>query len=89
MPLYKEEIKAELLAEIGQVVQTEVPTPYKEAIFGCGEIHWAVKEIERIAKAGIMVGHQDGTFRPDEPVTRAQLAVIMDRALRFLGGKEK
>lgn len=41
--------------------------------------HWAEASIKRAMEKGIIVGHSDGTFKPDEPVTRAQLAVILDR----------
>ncbi|ADU50183.1 cell wall hydrolase/autolysin [Thermaerobacter marianensis DSM 12885] len=41
--------------------------------------HWAAVSIERLKRAGIIEGFADGTFRPDEPVTRAQLAAILDR----------
>ena len=34
--------------------------------------HWAQRSIERLAKAGIVSGFGDGTFRPDEPVTVEQ-----------------
>jgi hypothetical protein len=35
--------------------------------------------IDSIAEAGITVGFSDGTFRPEEPVTRAQMASFLDR----------
>jgi N-acetylmuramoyl-L-alanine amidase len=41
--------------------------------------HWAEESIRKAIKAGIIKGHSDGRFGPDEPVTRAQLAVILDR----------
>ncbi|MCZ7663581.1 MAG: S-layer homology domain-containing protein [Thermoleophilia bacterium] len=41
--------------------------------------HWAQDEIVRVAGRGIVEGHNDGTFGPDEFVTRAQMAVFMDR----------
>ncbi|MGG6437365.1 N-acetylmuramoyl-L-alanine amidase [Saccharococcus caldoxylosilyticus] len=41
--------------------------------------HWAEQSIRKAMKAGIIKGHSDGRFGPDEPVTRAQLAVILDR----------
>lgn len=41
--------------------------------------HWAEGSIRKAIKAGIIKGHSDGQFRPDEPVTRAQLAVILER----------
>jgi N-acetylmuramoyl-L-alanine amidase len=41
--------------------------------------HWAEESIRKAIKAGVIKGHSDGRFGPDEPVTRAQLAVILDR----------
>lgn len=41
--------------------------------------HWAEQSIRKAMKAGIIKGHSDGRFGPNEPVTRAQLAVILDR----------
>lgn len=39
--------------------------------------HWAYDAIEEAKENGWINGHSDGTFRPNEPVTRAQLAVIL------------
>ena len=36
-----------------------------------------------VAAVGIARGHKDGTFRPHEPVTRAQMATFLARALRM------
>lgn len=41
--------------------------------------HWAEKEIRRCMERGILKGYPDGSFQPDKPVTRAELAVILDR----------
>jgi hypothetical protein len=41
--------------------------------------HWAEKDIIWAKERGIMEGYPDGTFRPDQPVTRAELAVILHR----------
>ena len=41
--------------------------------------HWAEESINKAVKKGIMNGFEDGTFRPDDMVTRAQLCVILDR----------
>lgn len=41
--------------------------------------HWAEESIRKAMKTGIIKGHSDGRFGPDEPVTRGQLAVILDR----------
>lgn len=41
--------------------------------------HWAEKEIRRCMERGILKGYPDGSFQPDKPVTRAEMAVILDR----------
>jgi hypothetical protein len=43
--------------------------------------HWAKERIEEVAEAGIVEGYPDGTYRPSQPVTRADMAVYMSRAL--------
>lgn len=39
--------------------------------------HWAEEAIVSAASAGIMAGYGDGTFRPDRPVTRSELATVL------------
>jgi len=34
---------------------------------------------------GILTGYEDGTFRPDKPITRIEAAVLLYRALSYLG----
>lgn len=40
------------------------------------------KAIQTVTEAGLMKGFNDGTFRPEEPVTREQLAVVLARLLK-------
>ena len=42
--------------------------------------HWAQTFIETLAQRGVILGFPDGTFRPDEPVTRAQFAAMIRKA---------
>jgi len=42
-------------------------------------------DISAIEHAGIIKGYTDGSFRPYEPMTRAQMAVILDRAFDLSG----
>lgn len=44
--------------------------------------HWAAEAIRAVREAGLMTGMADGTFGPNEPVTRAQLAVILAKLLK-------
>ena len=42
--------------------------------------HWAQTFIEILAARGVILGFPDGTFRPDDPVTRAQFAAMIRQA---------
>jgi N-acetylmuramoyl-L-alanine amidase len=58
---------------------TPVPTPQPEKPKDDVTGHWAAAEINAAKAAGLMSGYPDGSFRPDEPVTRGQMAVILSR----------
>lgn len=75
-----------LFDEIVQGVQAkslleEVARMFKDVPEG----YWARGSIERLANLGLLKGYEDGTFRPDEPLTRAQLAAVLDRLLKLFG----
>ena len=44
---------------------------------------WCAGAINWAAANGIVGGYEDGTFRPDQPVTRAQMCAIMDRYVEY------
>lgn len=46
--------------------------------------HWAKAYIERAAELGWVSGFQDGTFRPDAYITRAQAVTMINRMLNRL-----
>lgn len=43
--------------------------------------HWASDLINKAASAGIILGFQDGSFRPDQDITRAEAIAIFNRVL--------
>ncbi|CAM3885167.1 S-layer homology domain-containing protein [Alkalicoccus chagannorensis] len=43
------------------------------------ESHWGYEDIQRLASAGLAGGYEDGTFRPDRAVTRAEFSTLLDR----------
>ncbi len=65
-------------AELAQViasmdVQNDAENPFTDI-----EEHWAKPAIEDIYGNGRIEGYEDGTFRPDQPVTRAETAKIIN-----------
>jgi S1-C subfamily serine protease len=42
---------------------------------------WSYPDIQRVAKAGLMTGYPDGTFKPQQNITREEMASILSRLL--------
>ncbi|NLT96007.1 MAG: PQQ-binding-like beta-propeller repeat protein [Clostridia bacterium] len=65
--------------EVNQVSQ---PRPFpKMAAFQDILGHWARKDLNKLSQLGWIKGYDDGTYRPDSPVTRAELAGMLSRYL--------
>jgi len=47
-----------------------------------GQSYWAYKEIQKLADNQVVVGYPDGSFKPDNPATRAEFATMVIKALR-------
>jgi hypothetical protein len=47
---------------------------------------WYAGVVNAAAKAGLVNGYEDGTFRPDERITREELAAIIIRSYQYAGG---
>ncbi len=47
--------------------------------------HWAYSAITSLSSQGIVSGYPDGTFKPEAPVTRAEFAAMLAKALGLSG----
>lgn len=72
-PKWADKIAA-LMAKIE--LETEVK-PVQKDMFKDIAGHWAHDKIEKAKQLGLMNGFPDGTFQPDKPVSRAELAVVL------------
>ncbi len=45
---------------------------------------WSYNSIIKLSSNGIFTGYEDGYFRPNEKITRAQMAVLMDRINNYI-----
>ncbi|MFC7748468.1 S-layer homology domain-containing protein [Paenibacillus thermoaerophilus] len=54
------------------------------------EGHWAREAVAQLRAAGIVNGYEDGTFRPDQTITRAEAVVMLNGLLAIepLAGSE-
>lgn len=71
-------------AEVAAVLHNAYPVQGKApaAKFRDLKGHWAAGDIELLAAAGIVEGFADGTFRPDQAMSRADVAMALARILQ-------
>lgn len=62
-------------------------SPGTGAVFRDVAGHWAERAIEELAARGVLKGYPDGTFRPDDPITRSEFTVLVTAALGLSGGE--
>ncbi|QMV43551.1 InlB B-repeat-containing protein [Cohnella cholangitidis] len=61
------------------------PGTKPDRTFGDVSGHWAAATIEQAIAAGIVSGYPNGTFKPNQTVTRAEFAVLLVKALHPQG----
>lgn len=44
--------------------------------------HWSYKAVSAVSEAGLVGGYPDGSFRPEDKITRTQAFVILSKALK-------
>lgn len=69
-----------LVRALGLSEKNEVVTSFTDV----ANNHWAKKEIEIASQYGIVTGYEDGSYRPDKPISREEMAVMLDRILSNL-----
>jgi hypothetical protein len=61
-----------------------IPQPIVPLLSDIGQ-HWAKATIEILVGQGIVSGYTDGTFRPDNTITRAEFATLLVKVLKLEG----
>lgn len=65
-------------------VKSQLEVPKVEKLTSFPDVpagHWAESFIKVVSESGVVKGYPDGTFRPDQPVTRAELAAVVNHLL--------
>ncbi|SDH18738.1 Uncharacterized conserved protein YkwD, contains CAP (CSP/antigen 5/PR1) domain [Alteribacillus persepolensis] len=79
--------RAQTAAMIARALDLETPRESSQVFHDVDESHAMYDSITAVAEAGIMNG-SDGHFRPHEPLTRAQMAVILSGAFQLTAEEE-
>ena len=68
--------------------QIDAAKTYPNTFTDVPSAHWAADYIGYMQQFGIVMGFDDGSFRPDVPVTRAQFAAIASRFEKLTEGSK-
>ncbi len=79
-PVTREQMAVMLDRIFGGREEEEAECPFRDITSG----HWAYRSIVAMNARGIFEGYEDGTFRPGEYITRAQMAVLMSRVAEYI-----
>ena len=69
---------AQIVCKYATYKDTLVDNKFKDIID-----HWAFKAILTCAYNNWVIGYEDGTFKPDNYITRAEVTTIIDRVLNY------
>ncbi|MDD4334431.1 MAG: phosphodiester glycosidase family protein [Desulfotomaculaceae bacterium] len=65
------------------------PIPESQAYFSDNVPAWARAAVGKAVFRGVITGYPDGTYRPDNGITRSEMAVMIDRALALPASDSK
>ena len=68
--------RGEFATIIARALKLEIDN-YNIETFKDTKNHWAQNYIEAIRREGLMIGNGDGTFEPDKPITREEVAKVL------------
>jgi hypothetical protein len=76
--------RAEAAAVVSRVLNLSDDSSLEQPYADVGAQHWAKGHISKVTHAGYMSGYPDGTFRPEVPISRAELVhlVLMLRGIQ-------
>lgn len=68
-------------SEINTPTSTAIVETKAQIAFSDIEGHWAKSWIEKAVKLGFVSGYEDGSFKPDRTITRAEFSKLLNNAL--------
>lgn len=79
----REVTRAEIAAMFAKLMKLEVHKELDTVYKDVQSSHWAAGAVKAVTEAGLFKGYEDNTFRTDENITRAELAVVIAKYMNF------
>lgn len=68
---------AALICRFAKLEKAETENPFSDV----SESHWAYEYILSLAQSGLVEGYEDGTFKPENEITRAEVMTVINKIL--------
>jgi hypothetical protein len=86
-PLTREQLVSMVIGALGTIADLKIQLPDQAVIQPYPDVatsRWSATKIQWAKDSQIVTGYPDGTFRPEQPVTRAELMAVLKRAAEFV-----
>ncbi|MEM9275640.1 MAG: DUF3747 domain-containing protein [Cyanobacteria bacterium P01_F01_bin.143] len=86
-PLTREQLVSMVIGALSTVSDLQVQTPDVATTQSYPDVardRWSAAKIQWAQENQIVKGYEDGTFRPQQPVTRAELMAVLEGAAKFV-----
>ncbi|OCT11310.1 hypothetical protein A8709_06445 [Paenibacillus pectinilyticus] len=81
--------RQEVAAMLSRVYELLKSDSEQSSYSDVNKLNWSYDAINAVTKAGFMNGYPDGTFRPEQPITREEVAGIAARLKKLEGQQGK
>lgn len=68
---------ASLIKRFAKLENTDIENPFSDLEIS----HWAYEDILALNASGLMQGYEDGTYRPENQITRAEVMTVVNKLL--------
>ena len=68
---------AALISRFAKLEKTDAENPFPDL----DKSHWAYDDILKLSASGLMQGYEDGTYRPEDMITRAEVMTVINKIL--------
>jgi len=71
--------RAEVAVILDRILNLETRLESETSFKDVSQNHWAYQSIMRLTEAGLLQGDKKGTFRPSDPISRAEFVTLISR----------
>ncbi|ELS02846.1 putative S-layer protein [Xenococcus sp. PCC 7305] len=86
-PLTREQLVSMVIGALSTVSDLQIQTPDVATTQSYPDVardRWSAAKIQWAQENQIVKGYEDGSFRPEQPVTRAELMAVLEGAAKFV-----